>query len=45
MYKAGEGGIWRTIFAKYEIKLVYDNVPTRGPWFVKFVRGQIEGWV
>ena len=38
IYKAGKCGSQRTIFAKDERKLVTTYLPTRGPWFVKFMR-------
>ena len=39
IYNGGEGVSWRTIFAKYERKLVSNDSPTRGPWFVNSMKG------
>ena len=38
-YETGECGSRRTIFDKYEGKLVATYFPTREPWLVKFMRG------
>ena len=40
IYEDGECGSRRTIFARDERKLVANGCPTRGPWFVKFTRGE-----
>ena len=38
IYKDGKCGSQRTIFPKDERKLLATYLPTRGPWFVKFMR-------
>ena len=36
--KASKCRSWKNVFAKDERKLVVTYFPTRGPWFVKFMR-------